>query len=87
MPVAWRLHRFGQIRNTSLVQLRMELEIRDLEMRKTVSGTDGEDTVIETFTQDILYNCQYTETQNVAGVENTLYFHYLAVSAYRDASS
>jgi len=33
----------------------LELEIRDLEMRKTVSGTDGEVTVIKTFTQGILY--------------------------------
>ena len=57
LPVTWHLHGFGRFRNTSLIQLRMELEIRDLEMRKTVSGTDGEDSVIETFIQDILYNC------------------------------
>jgi hypothetical protein len=61
LPVAWRLHRFGRLRSTSLVQLRTELKIGDLEMRKTVSGTDGEDTLIETFTQDILYN--YVRTQ------------------------
>lgn len=61
LPVAWRLHRFGCLGNTSLVQLRMELEIRDLELRKTVSCPDHEDTVIETFTQNILYN--YVRTQ------------------------
>jgi len=47
LPVAWRLHRFGRLGHTSLVQMRMELEIRGLEMRNTVSGTDGEDTIIE----------------------------------------
>lgn len=43
LPVAWRLHRFGRLGNTSLVQLRMEIEIRNLEMCKTVCGTDGDD--------------------------------------------
>ena len=48
-PVAWRLCKYVRLRSTSLVQWRLGLKVRDLEMRETVSDTDVEATVVESF--------------------------------------